>query len=148
MNLCWQSNVSPLNMLSMLVITFLPRSKRLLISWLQSSSVVIGKAKYPCRKTMYSVSNVNCKSFVYMSPVLPLSIWFCIWGRGGKKEKKKERRGKSERYLDLLEIIQHWFWANTIMQIYNFMTFSWQEWGLLRWDDQRSFYLSTSHGKL
>ena len=30
-----------LNMLSKLVITFLPRSKRLLISWLQSPSVVI-----------------------------------------------------------------------------------------------------------
>ena len=29
------------NMLSRLVITFLPRSKRLLISWLQSLSVVI-----------------------------------------------------------------------------------------------------------
>ena len=30
-----------LNMLSRLVITFLPKSKRLLISWLQSPSVVI-----------------------------------------------------------------------------------------------------------
>ena len=30
-----------LNMLSRLVITFLPRSKRLLISWLQSPSIVI-----------------------------------------------------------------------------------------------------------
>ena len=30
-----------LNMLSMLVINFLPRSKRLLISWLQSPSAVI-----------------------------------------------------------------------------------------------------------
>ena len=30
------------NMLSRLVITFLPRSKRVLISWLQSSSAVIG----------------------------------------------------------------------------------------------------------
>ena len=30
-----------LNMLSRLVITFLPRSKRLLISWLQSLSAVI-----------------------------------------------------------------------------------------------------------
>ena len=29
------------NMLSRLVITFLPRSKRLLISWLQSSTAVI-----------------------------------------------------------------------------------------------------------
>ena len=33
------------NMLSRLVITFLPRSKRLLISWLQSPSVVILEAK-------------------------------------------------------------------------------------------------------
>ena len=31
----------PLNMLSKLVIAFLPRSKRLLISWLQSPSAVI-----------------------------------------------------------------------------------------------------------
>ena len=31
----------PLNMLSRLVITFLPRSKRLLISWLQSPSALI-----------------------------------------------------------------------------------------------------------
>ena len=40
MDLCWQSNVSAF-MLSRLVITFLPRSKRLLISWLQSPSLVI-----------------------------------------------------------------------------------------------------------
>ena len=39
-DICWQSNVL-LNMLSRLVITFLPRSKRLLISWLQSPSAVI-----------------------------------------------------------------------------------------------------------
>ena len=34
-----------LNMLSRLVITFLPRSKRLLISWLQSPSAVIWEPK-------------------------------------------------------------------------------------------------------
>ena len=34
-----------LNMLSKLVITFLPRSKRLFISWLQSPSVVILEPK-------------------------------------------------------------------------------------------------------
>ena len=41
MDLFWQSNVSAFNILSRLVITFLPRSKHLLISWLQSPSVVI-----------------------------------------------------------------------------------------------------------
>ena len=41
MDLCRQSNVSVFNMLSRLVITSLPRSKGLLISWLQSPPVVI-----------------------------------------------------------------------------------------------------------
>ena len=41
MDLCWQCNVSAFYMLSRLVITFLPRSKRLLISWLQSPTSVI-----------------------------------------------------------------------------------------------------------
>ena len=41
MDLCQQSNVLLFNMLSRLVIAFLPRSKRLLISWLQSPSAVI-----------------------------------------------------------------------------------------------------------
>ena len=41
-DLCQQSVMSLLfNMLSRLVITFLPRSKRLLISWLQSPSAMI-----------------------------------------------------------------------------------------------------------
>ena len=40
MDLCWQSNVSAFNMLSRLVIAFLPRSKHLLISCLQSASAV------------------------------------------------------------------------------------------------------------
>ena len=37
-----------LNMLSRLLITFLPRSKRLLISWLQSPSAVILESSTPC----------------------------------------------------------------------------------------------------
>ena len=41
MDLCWQSNGSDFNVLSRLVIAFLPRSKCLLISLLQSPSAVI-----------------------------------------------------------------------------------------------------------
>ena len=41
MDLCWQRNVSIFNMLSRFVIAFLPRSKHLLISWLQSPSAGI-----------------------------------------------------------------------------------------------------------
>ena len=39
--LCWQVMSLSFNMLSRLVITFLPRSKHLLISWLQSPRAVI-----------------------------------------------------------------------------------------------------------
>ena len=41
MDLCGKVMSLFFNLLSRLVITFLPRSKRLLISWLQSPSVVI-----------------------------------------------------------------------------------------------------------
>ena len=45
-----------LNMLSRLVITFLPRSKRLLISWLQSLSVVILEPRKIKSDTVSTVS--------------------------------------------------------------------------------------------
>ena len=41
MDLCWQSMSLLFNIMSRLVISFLTRSKHLLISWLQSPSVVI-----------------------------------------------------------------------------------------------------------
>ena len=45
MHLCWQLIFLLFNMLSRLVITFLPRSKRVLISWLQSPSTMILEPK-------------------------------------------------------------------------------------------------------
>ena len=56
MDLCWQMNVLLFNMLSRLVITFLPRSKRLLISWLQSPSAVILEPKKIKSDTVSTVS--------------------------------------------------------------------------------------------
>ena len=56
MDLCWQSNVSLLNMLSRLAITFLPRSKRLLISWLQSPSAVMLEPRKIKSDTVSTVS--------------------------------------------------------------------------------------------
>ena len=48
------------NMLSRLVITFLPRSKRLLISWLQSSSAVILEPRKIKSATISAVSPSIC----------------------------------------------------------------------------------------
>ena len=49
-----------LNMLSRLVITFLPRSKRLLISWLQSPSAVILEPRKIKSATVSTVSPFIC----------------------------------------------------------------------------------------
>ena len=49
------------NMLSRLVITFLPRSKRLLISWLQSPSAVILEPKKIKSDTVFTVSPSICR---------------------------------------------------------------------------------------
>ena len=48
------------NMLSRLVITFLPRSKRLLISWLQSPPAVVLEPKKIKSVTIYTVSPSSC----------------------------------------------------------------------------------------
>ena len=49
-----------LNMLSRLVITFLPRSKRLLISWLQSPSAVILEPRKIKSATVSTISPSIC----------------------------------------------------------------------------------------
>ena len=60
MDLCQQSNVSASYMLSRLVIAFLPRSKRLLISWLQLPSAVILEPKKIKSDTVSTISPSIC----------------------------------------------------------------------------------------
>ena len=57
---CWQSDVSVFNMLSRLVIAFILRSKRLLISWLQSQSAMILEAPQIKSVTVSTVSTSIC----------------------------------------------------------------------------------------
>ena len=52
------------NMLSSLVITFLPRSKRLSISWLQSPSAVILEPRKIKSATVYTVSPSICHEMI------------------------------------------------------------------------------------
>ena len=52
------------NMLSRLVITFLPRSKRLLISWLQSPSAMIWESRKVKSATVSTVSPSICHEVV------------------------------------------------------------------------------------
>ena len=52
------------NMLSRLVITFLPRSKHLLISWLQSPSAVILETSEIKSATVSTVSPCSCHEVI------------------------------------------------------------------------------------
>ena len=62
------------NMLSRLVITFLPRSKRLLISWLQSPSAVILEPKKIMSLTIYTVSPSICHEVMGPDAMGPESV--------------------------------------------------------------------------
>ena len=63
------------NMLSRLVIAFLPRSKRLLISWLQSSSVVIWEPPNIKSVTVsLSICHFSPVSFYYLEKTLLLPL--------------------------------------------------------------------------
>ena len=58
------------NMLSRLVIAFLPRSKRLLISWLQSPSAVILKSKKIKSLTVSIVSPSICHEVMGLDAII------------------------------------------------------------------------------
>ena len=60
MGLGWQSNISGFYMLSRLVITFFPRIKHLLVSWLQSPSAVTLEPKTIKSLTVCIVSPSIC----------------------------------------------------------------------------------------
>ena len=60
MELCWQITLLLFNILSRFVIAFLPRSKRLLIAWLQSPSAVVLEPKKIKSVTVSTVSPSIC----------------------------------------------------------------------------------------
>ena len=64
------------NMLSRLVLTFLPRSKRLLISWLQSPSEVILEIKNIKSVTISTVSPSICHEVVGLDDLSFMNIEF------------------------------------------------------------------------
>ena len=77
MELCWQGSVSAFYMLSRLVIAFLPSSKCLLISWLQSPSAVILEPKKVKSVTVSIVSPSIC--YEVMGPDAMIFVFFECW---------------------------------------------------------------------
>ena len=67
------------NMLSRLVITFLPRSKRLLISWLQSPSAVISESKKIKSDTVSILSPSICHEVIGPDTMILVSLNVGKW---------------------------------------------------------------------
>ena len=74
MDLCQQSNVSAFYMLSSFIIAFLPRSKCLLNSWLQSESTVILEPKKIKSVTVSIVSLSICREMMELDTKI-----FAFW---------------------------------------------------------------------
>ena len=88
MDFCRQSDVSAFNMLSSFVVAFLSRSKRFLISWLQSPSAVILEPKEVKSVTASTFPPSICLKVMRPDAViLVLWMWsfklaFSPWSRG------------------------------------------------------------------
>ena len=74
MVLCQRSDVSALNTLSRLVIAFLPRSKHLLISWLQSLSTVILETKKRNSVIVSTFSPSTCHEVMRLDDLSSLNV--------------------------------------------------------------------------
>ena len=77
------------NMLSKLAVTFLPRSKRLLISWLQSPSAVILEPRKIKSDTVSTVSPSICHEVMYVHLFLCMLIGHC-WSDSDEVGEEKD----------------------------------------------------------
>ena len=108
------------NMLSSLVIAFLPRSKHLLISWLQSSSSVILEPKKIKSVTVYIFSPFICHQV--MGPDAMILVFSMLSFKSGFSLSSftfMKRLFSSLHFLPL-------GWCH--LHIWDFLYFSWQSW--------------------
>ena len=77
-DLCWQSDVSAFNKLPWFVIAFLPRSKHLLISRLQSPSAVILEPKRIKSVTASTFSPSICHEVMVLDAIILVLFFFNV----------------------------------------------------------------------
>ena len=91
------------NMLSQLVIAFLPRSKCLIISWLQSSFAVILETKKIKPVTVSTVSTSICHE-VIMRRVDSLEKTLMLGGSGGRRKRGRQRMRWLDGIINLMDM--------------------------------------------
>ena len=108
------------HMLSRFVIVFLPRSKHLLISWLQSPSAVILESKKIKSVTVSTVSPSICHDMIG-----PDAMIFVFWMFNFKSAFDSPLSSSSRGSLVLLHFLPQ-RWCHLL--IWGYLYFSWQSW--------------------
>ena len=108
------------NMLSRLVITFLPRSKHLLISWVQSQSALRLEPKKVRSVTVSTVSTSICREVME-----PDDMILVFWRLSFKPTLSLSSFISSRGSLVLLYFLP-WGWCH--MNIWDYWCFFWQPW--------------------
>ena len=118
MNLCWQSNVSAFEHATRLVITCLSRSKRLLISWLQSPSAVILEPRKINSDTVSTVSPSICHEVVG-----PDAMIFVFWMLSFKPPQRWSQNDNTD-YFCVVRSPVTWFLFCTFLCVLHFKIMS------------------------
>jgi len=108
-----------LNMLSRLVIAFLPRSKRLLISWLQSPSAVILEPKEIKSVTVFIVSPTICHEVMGLDAMI-FVFWMLSFKPAFSLSSFTVNKMLFSSFLSATE------WCH--LHIWGYWYFSWQSW--------------------
>ena len=126
-----------LNMLSRLVITFRPRSKCLLISWLQSPSAVILESKKIKPLTVSIIFPSICHDVMGLDAMI-LVFWMLVSSQLFHSPLSLSSRGS---LVPLCFLPLEWYHLN----IWGCWYFSWQSWFQLVFDPAWHFTWCTLH---
>ena len=122
------------NMLSRLVITFLPRSKHLLISWLQLPSAVIWEPQKIKSDTVSTVlGHCNCYTLKWNTFTFTVKAR-CVLPKSGAPHFYSRRHPLLSVHMTFLLSISGLVWMDTFLP-------SWIGWQWNRWNYKQRAYL-------
>ena len=136
MDLCWQSDVSAFKYANRFVIAFLPRSKHLLIMWLQSLSAEILEPKKTKSVTISTFSSSICHEVMGPDAMI-LVFWMLSFKPAFSLSSFTFKRLFSCSLLSAIRVV-----SSAYLRL---LFFSWQSWFQLVFHPAQHFAWCTLH---